>query len=153
LPESVRDGCMIGCLRRSGNGCRKNYASESRDRNNSIASRQCMRVEFKFVAGLLTLVFAVAPIMTALPFESPTKVPASGCHHSDHRTPAPKSSDYSCCKSGHSTALLQSSCAAEIGCLQSDMMVMASAILSASPNHTDLIFPFEHPPGLVPLRV
>src|SRR5579862_580792 len=113
-----------------------------------------MRVGFKFVAGLLMLVFAVTPILASSPFES-TQLPAAACHHShsDHRTPAPKSNDYSCCKSGHSTALLPSSCGIEMSCLQSDVMVVASAILSESTNHTDPISPFEHPPGLVPLRI
>ena len=109
--------------------------------------------QFKFVAALLMLVFALASGLAALPFEAVAQFPASGCHHPDHQSPAPQSTDYSCCKNGHSTALLQSSCMVEIECLQSDVVSLASPISSQSSSRTDLIFPSEGPPSFVPLRI
>jgi len=110
--------------------------------------------QFKFVAALLMLVFALASGLAALPFEVVAQFPASGCHHPDHQSPAPQSTDYSCCKNGHSTALLQSSCRVEIDCLQSDVVPVASPIFSGdSLRSTDLGLPYEGPPGVFPLRI
>ncbi|HXY04239.1 MAG TPA: hypothetical protein VEI49_11740 [Terriglobales bacterium] len=112
-----------------------------------------MRLEFKIVAGLLMLVFAVAPALGALSFGMLVQRAASGCHHSKHRSPAPKSTDYSCCTSGHSGALLQSGYRVEVHCLQSNVMPVVAPTSSESPGRTHLIFPSEDPPGFVPLRI
>jgi hypothetical protein len=78
---------------------------------------------------------------------------AAGCHKSEHQNPHPQSSNYACCKIGHSIALPQVRFTLPFSCLH---VVQLSA--AEKPMQSDLfasvpLLTFASPPASVPLRI
>src|ERR1700730_13970224 len=104
LLKKGRGACMTDCRKKSGNGSRKNFASE-------LLALNSMHAGLRIVGLVLLTATAVAlpGAQTMLSAAAPASHPA-GCHshgpvQNGPAIPSPAPVSYQCCVSGHQAAL------------------------------------------------
>jgi hypothetical protein len=103
---------------------------------------------------LLAALMAVPMTGWMLRSAPPAYPDAAGCHKSEHQNPYPQSSNYACCKIGHSIALPQVRFTLPFSCLHVVLLTATVTPLQANPKAAS--FPsqaFASPPASAPLRI
>jgi hypothetical protein len=106
------------------------------------------------VAALLLSTLAIVPLAAQVALLTAPHAKPAGCHQHEHPSPVPPSTNYSCCKAGHSTALLQEAFTLRIACLQIlplAHLLPARVISNTINQHRDLSFDALR--ELIPLRI
>jgi len=87
-------------------------------------------------------------------YAQPLEQPAGGCHEPGSKAPAPQSTSYQCCLTGHNVAVPHASHSVEplLPNIQTDLVVEAPVTSPATRLEKTLISCGD-PPGVTPLRI